>query len=148
MNRMASELPYKAPISSTSSSIDIGRHWEPAGTPHPCRTTIQARIRICARKSAPQADRPAGRVAREPLSRLAVDEPPDTGDPEADREAQRWRQGKAQRAVGLTFRMTRPLKRPMRVALPGALQGFNPYASQSQPSAASRFSVVNTEAHD
>jgi hypothetical protein len=44
MNRMASELPYKAPISSTSSSIDIGRHWEPAGTPDPCRAAIQARI--------------------------------------------------------------------------------------------------------
>ena len=54
--------------------------------------------------------------------------------------------GEAQRAVGDLFRMTRPLKRPMRVALPDALQGFNPYASQSQPSAASRFSVVNIEA--
>jgi hypothetical protein len=29
-----------------------------------------------------------------------ADELPDSGDPEADREAQRWAAGKAQRAVG------------------------------------------------
>jgi hypothetical protein len=65
----------------------------------------------------------------------------------AERAASRKATGKrsgggreAQRAVGdFTFRMTRPLKRPMRVALADHLTGFNPCASQAQPSATGRF---------
>jgi hypothetical protein len=39
-------------------------------------------------------------LPKERVSHLEADELPDTGDPEADREARRWPQGKAQRAVG------------------------------------------------
>jgi hypothetical protein len=38
MNRMTSELPYKAPISSTSSSMDIGRRVSPPAADAPTDT--------------------------------------------------------------------------------------------------------------